>query len=123
MSQREKAEPGGSMDGEFQWPPRSTLRFYDRNHLRLRSFRQCRSLDLSDTLMLYCKHKTRVVHFGICSKSTRMQSWDKSAVIKLERLIRHDLKTDGYRVTIRRESTLGNACTEEFLWRLAIRPA
>ena len=106
------------------WPPRCALNFYDRNLKPLAiSGQRDRRLDLSDMLMLYWPHKTRVVHFGFRSKSTRMVVWDDDSVAKIERLIRHDLDSDGYRVTIRRETSLGNPCSDEFVWRLAIRPA
>ncbi len=124
MIPRETALPGEAISKACLWPPRCTLNFYDLNRKPLASYGQrWRRLDLSDTLMLNWPHSTRVVHFGISSKSARMTVWDETAVANIESLVRNDLGSDGYRVAIRRETSLGCACADEFVWRLAIRPA
>ena len=123
MIPRETARAGEVIAKEALWPPRCTLNFYGRNHRPIATYGQrYRRLDLSDTLMLDWPHKTRVVYFGVSSRSTRMAVWDEATVASMERRIRNDLGEDNYRVAIRRETTLGNACADEFVWRLAIRP-
>ncbi len=124
MTSREKTKSDEEVAKEYLWPPRCTLHFYDRNLKPLNILgKRDRRLDLSDKLMLDWPHKTRVVHFGISSKSERMTSWDDNTVGNIERLIRYDLHFDQYRVSIRRVTSLGLPCTDEFVWRLAIRPA
>ncbi len=106
----------------FLWPARCTLSFYNGRGRLLACFgNRYRRLDLSDSLMLSYPGSSRVVHFGIRSDSTRMSRWNEDTVKRYERLIKYDLGFDGYRVSIRRESPLGEPCSKEFCWRLAIR--
>jgi hypothetical protein len=118
----ETAPPGTTIDKQCLWPPRCTLSFYDGSGTVLGRFGQrWRRLDLSDTLMLNHNTNSRVVYFGVTSRSVSWQEWDEDRVYSVERNMRHDLGMDGYKVTIQRTSALGAPCKSEFIWKLSIR--
>jgi hypothetical protein len=106
---------------DFKWPPRSTLRFYHGNEFWKSS--TDRLFDLSDNLMGITASSRLKLTFGLTTQSTNpvWRIWDENALALIEGLIRYDLTFDGFRVTIKRISTPGSKCRDEFLWHLDIR--
>lgn len=105
----------------FLWPKKARLAFYNgRGKCLWRSLN--RKLDLADELMLWWTPRSRTVYFGLAVAYPTWGKWDSAHVAGIEDHIRYDLGFDGYWVTITRCKTkLGNACTEEFRWKLVIR--
>lgn len=106
----------------FLWPAMARLAFYNaRGKVRLTS--KDRRLDLSDTLMM--KKNYRTIYMGVASLSPKWISWNEDNVKKIEDQIEYDLTFDGYRVRIERFAGPSDAipCTQEFRWKLIIRPA
>lgn len=106
---------------EYKWPPKCHLNFRDgRGRLYFDS--TDRDLDLFDNLMLYSETISRTVYFGLSASSSKYTVWNESTVEKIEWLIRYDLNFDGQSVSIKRISKLGASCSDEFIWKLFIRP-
>jgi len=106
---------------DFQWSPRSALRFYQGDRLLVTS--SDRRFELSDRLMGLNASSTRKVTFGLSSLSTSAtcRTWDETAFSLIKNLIQYDLNFDGLRVRIKRMSQPGSPCREEFRWGLDIR--
>ena len=117
----ETAPPGTPVSKEYLWPPKCTLSFYSTKGDLLGRFGQrWRRLDLADTLMFDVGGNSRMVIFGIRSDSVKQKLWDEESITALEALIRHDFGGDGYKVSIRRETALGESRAVEFRWHLKI---
>lgn len=107
---------------EYRWPPKCQMFFRNgRGNLFFDS--ADRDLDLSDSLMLHWKGVSRTVYFGLITTSKKWRTWSTVNVEEIERLIRYDLGFDGYYVNITRIGNLGSPCSDEFTWKLLIRPA
>lgn len=107
---------------QFLWPEQSRLTFSNaRGNIYFRS--ENRNLDLSDALMHTFNYRT--VYVSISTPSPRWRAWTEESVQSIEALIKYDLQFDGYRVTILRTDIPSEQylCTQEFRWKLSIRPA
>ncbi len=105
----------------YAWPPRCELRIYDSRGTPIDSSTD-RFFDLADNLMHHWPRKTRLVFFGLSTRSTRWSRWDEHSLKEIERRIKYDLEFDGYRVTIDRiTDNDSEPCTSEFVWGLKIR--
>lgn len=107
--------------GPFRWPPRPIFVFYDgRGRVRLRSTDP--NLDLADSLMLNWAARSRTVIMGIQSYGSSWPTWTEERLQHVEWLIRDDLNSDAYIVSIKRATARrGQPCTHEFHWVLRIR--
>ena len=106
----------------FLWPAMARLAFYNaRGKERFTS--KDRKLDLSDALMM--KKNYRTIYMGVASLSPKWISWNEENVKTIEDQIEYDLTFDGYRVRIERLARPSDTipCTQEFRWKLIIRPA
>lgn len=106
---------------KYKWPPKCHINFKNgRGRLLLES--TDRDLDLSDSLMLNWDYISRTVYLGLSTSNKKWKIWDQANIEKIEKLIRDDLNFDAYSVTIKRISKTGLLCTDEFIWKLLIRP-
>lgn len=109
----------------FSWPARSMLTFSNkRGAIYFQS--KDRDLDLADSLMLNHPRANRTVYMGLSTKSAAWKCWDEISLQEIERRTHYSITFDGYRVTITRLSPVlkrAAPCTDEFRWRLQIRPA
>lgn len=106
---------------ELRWPPKCQMFFRSgRGNLFFDS--TDRDLDLSDSLMLHWQGVSRTVYLGLTTASKEWKVWNIENVEKIEDLIRYDLNFDGYYVNIKRVGRLELPCTNEFTWKLLIRP-
>ena len=106
---------------EFKWPTKCYINFRNgRGKLLFGS--TDRDLDLSDTLMLHWNSISRTVYLGLSTSNNKWKTWNNENIDKIEWLIRYDLNFDAYNITIKRISRSGLPCTDEFVWKLLIRP-
>lgn len=106
----------------FLWPERARLTF--SNALGKVYFTTTdRKLDLSDSLMHTRNYRT--VFLAISTSSPKWQAWSAERVEVIEERIQYDLEFDGYRVAVFRLDVPSEQylCTQEFRWKLSIRPA
>lgn len=103
-----------------KWPPRVRLYIYDENLGLIEESKDTR-YDLHDGLMQAWPNSTRTVHLGIETLSTNWPKWDEESIKCVEGLIESDLNFDGNDVVITRiTETIGQRCSNEFIWRLDI---
>lgn len=108
--------------GPDLWPPSVEMTFRNgRGKVYFRS--NDRMLDLADSLMLHHLYETRTVYMGIRTTSPKWSSWSGERVEEIEKLIRHDICFDGYRLTLTRQDVPSEEfpCSLEFCWKLFIR--
>ena len=106
----------------YLWPAKVILTFCDaRGKVYFSS--TDRKLDFSDSLMNSCSCRT--VYLGMTTSSPKWKAWTEESVQSIERLIRYDLQFDGFRVRLQRQDvpSRNRVCTQEFRWKLTIRPA
>ena len=109
----------------YLWPPKCELKFFRKDRQGVYWYVMTstdRFFDLVDNITPEGHRTTRTIYMAMTTESTRWRTWNLANVEGIERRIRSDLGSDGYRVSIRRLTPVDDGpCTEEFLWRLVIR--
>jgi hypothetical protein len=107
---------------DYLWPRSTCLTFYTKGGRSLVSIRR-RKFDLYDALMQ--RHRYRTAYLGIATRSDSWPRWTNEALDRIEARIRYDFEFESFSAKLTRMTPVvqpAQPCTEEFRWRLQVRP-
>jgi len=103
-----------------KWPPKVCIYIYDENMVQIDESKDTK-YDLHDSLMQAWPYDNRTVYLGVDTLGKSWTIWDEDSIACVEYRMNYDLHFDGNEVVITRiTDTIGQPCSQEFLWRLDI---
>jgi len=102
------------------WPSHVRLRIYDMSMVLLAES-QDSNCDLSGDLW-WLLDNTPTFYLGVTIEGEGWPVWDEKTLMCIEENFKCDLEFDRYRADISRDTPrAGEACTEEFVWKIHLR--